>query len=585
MRRSPFARTLSAAACLLSALVPASAQEPVVPEGAYGESVAVDLMTVEVQAVDANGNVVRDLGRGDFRLFDNGRLVDLTHFEQPRGAASGSAAGAGDAAVVEGAPAAEPPGHVVVVVDNLHMGVVNRSALFTELYRALDAALRPADRVMVVDYDGAVRVALPFTDSRRELIASLEQQRDGEARYLNAALERNRGLEHLQRVAEVERRGGAGCMSIGPMAWDIAHQRHSEVLQTIGALRQLVGTLAGVPGRKTLIHVSDGVPMTPGAVEVQYAIDMCDGTAVREGDPNARDVTTSEGLQNVYWDPESSRLDLASLDTSNDWYLLAAQATAHRVAFYPLQSSGLTGFAQSIGGQVRTTAHVETLIRRDPQDTLMLLASETGGRAVTNTNDLGSTLAGALRAARDSYVLGFTPAPGSENRRHALRVEISRPGVELTYPRSYYRKSAHGQMVDAVSSSLLHGVEANSMGVQIGLAQAGEGAGGGRLRVTLPLERATLLPAGDGSQGLLTLFVAFRPHEGATSEVRQKTIPLRVPVGGSVAQPFVHEIGLGLGPGRHQIAVGVYDEISGTHSYLRREVVIDGQAPPPQPRG
>ena len=33
--------------------------------------------------------------------------------------------------------------------------------------------------------------------------------------------------------------------------------------------------------------------------------------------------------------------------------------------------------------------------------------------------------------ARDSDVLGFTPAPGSEDRRHALRVEISRPGVEL----------------------------------------------------------------------------------------------------------------------------------------------------------
>lgn len=577
MRRPP-PHAVRSAACLAAALLLApGTRAQSVPPGSFGESVDVDLMTVEVLAVDAQGNVVRDLGRDDFRLFENGRRVEVTHFEQPP-AASAEAASAAGAATAGAMPAAEPAGHVVVVVDNLHMGVVNRSALFAELHRALEAALRPTDRVMVVDYDGAVRVALPFTDSRRDLIAALERQRDGEARYLIAALERSKGLEQLQRVAEVERDGGAGCMSIGPMAWDIAHQRHTEVLQTIGALRQLVGTLAGVPGRKTLIHVSDGVPMTPGAVEVQYAIDMCDGTAVREGDPHARDVTTSEGLQNVYWDPESSRLDLASLDTSNDWYLLAAQATAHRVAFYPLQSSGLTGLAHSIGGQVRTTAHVETLLRRDPQDTLLLLASETGGTAVTNTNELGSALAGAVRGARERYVLGFTPAPGSEDRRHALRVEVSRPGVELRYPRSYYRKSAHGQMVDAVSSSLLHGVEANAMGVQIGLAAPREGGGGDRLRVTLPFARATLLPAGDGSQGLLTLFVAFRPHEGATSEVRQKTIPLRLPVGADAAQPFVHEIGLGLGPGRHQIAVGVYDEIGGTQSYLRREVVIDGQA-------
>ena len=48
------------------------------------------------------------------------------------------------------------------------------------------------------------------------------------------------------------------------------------------------------------------------------------------------------------------------------------------MAFYPLQVSGLSGYSTPIGGEVRTTAHVETLVRRDPQDTLMLLASETG---------------------------------------------------------------------------------------------------------------------------------------------------------------------------------------------------------------
>ena len=41
MRLTPLTRTLIAAACLLSTLAPARAQGPVVPEGAFGESMAV----------------------------------------------------------------------------------------------------------------------------------------------------------------------------------------------------------------------------------------------------------------------------------------------------------------------------------------------------------------------------------------------------------------------------------------------------------------------------------------------------------------------------------------------------------------
>src|SRR5687767_8807281 len=108
MRLSPLARNLAAAVWLLSALAPARAQDPPGPEGVFGESVAVDLMTVQVLAVDAKGNVVRDLGRDDFRLFDSGKLVELTHFEPPRGGASEEAAGAVDDDAAEDI-GAEPP--------------------------------------------------------------------------------------------------------------------------------------------------------------------------------------------------------------------------------------------------------------------------------------------------------------------------------------------------------------------------------------------------------------------------------------------------------------------------------------------
>jgi hypothetical protein len=83
MRRPP-PLAVRSAACLAAALLLApAARGQAVPPGSFGESVEVDLMTVEVLAVDAQGNVVRDLGRDEFRLFENGRRVEVTHFEQP----------------------------------------------------------------------------------------------------------------------------------------------------------------------------------------------------------------------------------------------------------------------------------------------------------------------------------------------------------------------------------------------------------------------------------------------------------------------------------------------------------------------
>jgi VWFA-related protein len=550
------------------------------PMATFDASVSVDLVTVEVVAVDDRGRPVLDLGREDFRLFEDGRPVEITHFEQPSLVAKSTsvAAAPGSRGRDETAPP-DSPAHVVVFVDNLHIGVVHREALFESLAKVLDASLRPHDEVMVVSYDGGVSIELPFSSSRHELTAALDRQRVTEARYMIAALEQQRTLERIQRAAEVEAGGaknpGVACLSVGSFAWEAAQDSRGEVLQTIDSMRQFVGTLAGIPGRKTLIHVSDGIPLTPGAALVQYAIDFCDGTAAQEGISHTTDTSVVPNEVNDRWNPAFSRVEIMSLDTSKEWYRLTAQANAHRVTFYPLQTSGVTGFASSIAGEVRTTHHTEMLARQDPRDSLVLMAEETGGRAILNANDFAPALTRAIEDGRHAYVLGFAPAGGQEERRHQLRVEATRASTRLRYPKSYYRESPHRQMADAVVSSLLHGVESNPLELRISLVDTGEGESPNSLRVVVPLDKPALLPVSEQAEGLLTFFVAVRREDGSTSEVRQSTIPLRVASGAAAeGQSFVYDLGMRLPPGTHRVAVGVYDEIGGGLSYLRRDVVV-----------
>src|SRR6185295_6856365 len=59
-------------------------------------------------------------------------------------------------------------------------------------------------------------------------------------------------------------------LSIAKPAHDFAQARRDEVLRSLGALTVLVNSLSGVPGRKAVLHVSDGIPSVPGQEVVQF---------------------------------------------------------------------------------------------------------------------------------------------------------------------------------------------------------------------------------------------------------------------------------------------------------------------------
>ena len=45
-----------------------------------------------------------------------------------------------------------------------------------------------------------------------------------------------------------------------------AKSEYHELTRSVAALKQLVGSLAGLEGRKALLYVSDGIPMTAGGL-------------------------------------------------------------------------------------------------------------------------------------------------------------------------------------------------------------------------------------------------------------------------------------------------------------------------------
>ena len=490
------------------------------------------------------------------------------------------------------------------------MGLGSRARFFANLSETLGSKLGPDDQVMVVEYDGGIHVALPFTSDTGKLVKTLDalSSQGITAGQLQAGLGRMRAIQTIRDVQRNRSRGASfgvhgTCVDIGWIAQHYADQVHQEVLQTLDALTGFVSSLAGYDGRKALLYVSDGIPLIPGGEVYSYAISMCDGSGARAGIEYAEDVTLLKGAQRHRWDPFTARTEMLGYDTTDQWQALASDANAHQVSFYAVQASGLQGFStRDIGTNVQETQDTVSFGARNLQDSLSLIAGETGGRAILNTNDISTGIGEMVDDSRSYYLLAFAPSDPGDGRIHRLRVKVDRRGVRVHYRKSYRSKSTPQLVVDGLLTSLLYDHVENPLGVTVktvGQKPAATGIHNVRLQVRVPLASLTLLPQGARERGMFTVFLVGRDDAGKMTKVREKPVPIQVPIrvplrapgqeadqgrsqargtaqGRATSQDYVYEVEIPMRDGRHEVAVAVRDDLAGITSFLRRTVTAGG---------
>lgn len=588
MMHAPRPAPILLTAALLAA-ASAAAQQARPASGAPGaelfsDTISVELVNVEVFVSERSGEPVLDLGPGDFRVYEDGREVELTHFAliRPR------PAGARGRAPVPTAPGEadevsvqEPePARIVLFLDLVHTGPGSRLRIAPGLAGALEREMRPGDQAMVVVYDGGLDVVQPFTSDLGRIRKALEGLAPISAHQLQSQYADQRALETVELNQLMEAGGdkhpAGACVAIGGLVEPYADQAYHHVQQTIDALTGFVDSLAGLRGRKVLVHVSDGIALVPGGQLLSYAIELCDGTGAAQGINYSTDTSTLLDKQRHRWDPFSAKQRLNELDTTRDWQRLAAHANVEQVSFYPVQAAGL-GVTRlvDVASDIQMTGQTLTFGARNRQDTLDLIARETGGRATLNSNDPALGVEAALTDSRTHYLVAFRPSATEPGTVHRIRVEVDRPGARVRHRKSYRAKGVHEQVADGVLTALFYGVVDNPLEAGLHLAAPSGALGDGRrtvrLRVLVPLPRLTLLPRGERADGMVTVFLAVRDEKGNTTPVRQASIPVSV-APEEIARDYVYDVELTLGAGRHEVGVAVRDELGGATAYLRTEI-------------
>jgi VWFA-related protein len=133
------------------------------------------------------------------------------------------------------------------------------------------------------------------------------------------------------------------------------------------------------------------------------------------------------------------------VDDVRDLYQAASRAN---VAFYPLDPRGLTmSNGRTTGAQIMSGLVSD----RDAMETL---ASETGGRAIVQKNDIAAALGQVIRDSRAYYLIAYESPHPDDGKFHKVTVRVKHPRVTV-FARNGYWAFKRGENTVASSAPLV----------------------------------------------------------------------------------------------------------------------------------
>lgn len=557
----------------LASAVPLSAQ----PTQPFVESVDVQVVEVDVVVTDKKGRPVKGLNREDFELYVDGEPIEVANFYESAISAVEERTGRRNktrtAVRSEPRPGTADGGPLTVVfyLDDPNIYPTHRIRLLRRLETAVEPWRALEASFMLARFVNRLEVLVRPTRDLDAILAGAAAVPKGSPRAIqNGDGARRWAIKNVIDSYETCRMMAFCRLCVdnwGEMlsaARQYADNEATSAAIAVDGLADLVTTLAGVAGKKAVVHITDGLPQRPGISVLDYL-----------GNELCRDLRPSA--------PSEEMSEMTQYDESRRFNRIAAHANANRVTFYGLDAAGLRSASADISldnPRMGPSFQNVSLRAMNAQSGLYLLAQETGGKALTNANDLAILLDDVSKQFAASYSLGFIAGERKLDRVRQIRVLLA-PGAakgrRIEYRRTYRAKPLDERLAERLLSVAYLGAPENPLGANVELGvttplekKVHELA----VAVSVPADAIVTLPGKTGATGnasgeVRLWLVAVEDEKGARTTVRQKTVT----VGGATGIPAVDgayrvEVAMNLPEGGYQVAVGVRDETSGVISLL-----------------
>jgi VWFA-related protein len=400
------AKFLSAAAfaLLLAAGLQAAGQAPQQAPQQPTFRVNVDLVTTDVIVRDGKDQFISDLKPGEFEVYEDGvrqELVSvvLTHGGRVFNVQSPPPAPAPEGIILPPSrPTNDAAGRVFLIfLDDLHLDFQNTPRIRELVKKMLRNLIHEGDMFGIVS-TGTSSISEQLTYDRQVLESAISRMTGGALKPEDII----KGQQTQQGNAELRYR---------------AHVAFSTAYDLMKNLEQVRNR------RKAVIYISSGYDFNPFETSrlkyqaEQYQLDTTDP----QNDPFIRQQNQGNNF--------------AEADLVRELAELTRAANRANATLYTIDPRGLVA-GPDLDQQVETAEWQDHI--RETQDSLRVLAEQTGGIAVVNQNDFDKALKRIDAETSDYYVLGYySTNPDPLKRTRKIEVKTARNGAQVWSRTSY----------------------------------------------------------------------------------------------------------------------------------------------------
>lgn len=375
---------------------PAVSPSPTPPHDEDVVRITTNLVQVDAVITDKNGKLVTDLKPEEVQIFEDQRPQKITNFSFIIADSAPASTYQKPAAPPDKNAPPVPPTTlrpdqirrtIALVVDDLGLSFESTYFVRRALKKFVDEQMQSGDLVAIIRTGGGIGALQQFTSDRRLLYAAIDRVKWN-------------GL------------GRAGISAFAPIEpptpgeMDAANEELNKFREdvfsagTLGAINYVVKGLRELPGRKSILLISDGF-------------------RIYDRDDPSRNERTRAKLQ-----------------------LLVEQANRSSVVIYTLNATGLQAFgltaadatSDSSADQVQQQLDNRRNAAFDTQEGLDVLARQTGGIPIKNSNDLAGGIRRVMEDQKAYYLIGYRPDQATFDQRtgrrlfHKLSLKVTRPG-------------------------------------------------------------------------------------------------------------------------------------------------------------
>ncbi|MBI5085034.1 MAG: VWA domain-containing protein [Acidobacteria bacterium] len=461
---------------LLTAAIPAllSAQEPLLFRS------TARLVQVNVVVSAGSGAPVTGLKSADFKVFEDGKEQQIRFFSasttpQTATQAPVEAGGFTNRSLAGVEPA--PPVVTVILFDALNVGLADQANARRNIARFL-RQIQPQDRVALYVLGESVRILHDFSSDAASLLQKVDRFEAVESTEMRNA----RLAEELAAAGD-----NGSLLNLWGLRRENAVLNAQRAERTCKALEAIARRLTGVPGRKRLVWVTNGFPVSIAYKTARSEFEINKESEVRR-----------------------------AIQTLND----------ASVALYSVHVAGLLGLpgfeasSQFVDPRRAVEIPAEVAMRE--------LARGTGGRYFYNRNDIDNAIRQAADDARSTYTLAYYPANANyDGSYRKIQVRVNSKGAELQYRQGYYAVADSPKARSAqVKEELANPLMSTAIPVDVFLERRG-----GMLDTTLRIEPGLLArsePNGE-VRFRFSVLLHLTAADGKPLNTSDKTVDFTVP--------------------------------------------------------